>query len=374
MPWATRGSGVRCATLPHRATHRFLRSMTPLIVHVNTARGYRGGERQTELLVQGLKSRGLRQAVVVRRGGALLQRVRGLSVDVREVGGGPLSVAIASGGAALLHVHEGRSVYGAYLRSLMSGTPYVLTRRVDNPIGDHWLAHRAYAKAAAVVAVAPQIATIVRAYDPAVRVRVIESGSTGFSVDGPRVAEIRSRYPGKFIVGHVGALDNAQKNQELVIRVARELERSHPQLQFVLVGGGADEAMLRNLAAGLTNVAFTGFVENVGDHHAAFDLFILPSNREGIGGILFDAMEQGLAVIVSAVGGLPDIVKHGDNGLLIEPGRADQLRDAILGLVAQPQRRQAMGARGREVAKNFTADAMCRKYLELYESVLGPLA
>ena len=51
-----------------------------------------------------------------------------------------------------------------------------------------------------------------------------------------------------------------------------------------------------------------------------------------------------------------------------------QLRDAILGLVAQPQRRQAMGARGREVAKNFTADAMCRKYLELYESVLGPLA
>ena len=348
--------------------------MTPLIAHVNTARGYRGGERQTELLIQGLASRGVRQVLIARRGGALTQRVRGLRIEVREVGGGPLSVAFAAGGVALLHLHEGRSVYGAYLRSLGSGTPYVITRRVDNPIGRHWLAHRAYRRALAVAAVAPQIADIVRAYDPAIRVRVIHSGSTGFAVDAAKAAAIRVRFAGKFIVGHVGALDNAQKNQELIIRVARELERSQPALQFVLVGGGDDEAMLKAAARGLTNVTFTGFVDNVGDYLAAFDLFILPSNYEGIGGILFDAMEQGLAVIVSAVGGLPDIVHHGDNGLLIEPARPAQLRDAILELFAAPERRRAFGLRGREVAKNFTADAMCRKYVELYESVLGSIA
>jgi glycosyltransferase involved in cell wall biosynthesis len=361
---------VRCGTVSPAA---FLISMTPLIAHVNTARGYRGGERQTELLIQGLAGRGVRQALIARRGSALMQRVRALGVDVREVGGGPLSVAVASGGAALLHVHEGRSVYGAYVRSLMSGTPYVITRRVDNPIGQHWLAHRAYAKAAGVAAVAPQIAAIVHAYDPAIAVRVIHSASTGFVVDAGNVAAIRAGLAGKFVVGHVGALDNAQKNQELIIAVAREIERSHPGLHFVLVGGGEDEAALKIAAAGLTNVTFTGFVQNVGDWLAAFDLFILPSNREGIGGILFDAMEQGLAVVVSAVGGLPDIVKHGDNGLLIEPRRPDQLRDAILGLAAQPERRKAMGARGREFAKGFGADAMCAKYVDLYQSVLGPV-
>ena len=347
--------------------------MTPLIAHVNTARGYRGGERQTELLIQGLKRRGVRQMLIARRGSELVRRVRDLRVEVREVSGGPLSVAFASGGAALLHLHEGRSVYGAYLRSLSSGIPYVITRRVDNPIGRHWLAHRAYRRAAAVAAVAPQIADIVRAYDPAIPVRVIHSGSTGFTVDAAKVAAIRAQFAGKFIVGHVGALDNAQKNQELIIRVARELERSHPSLQFVLVGGGDDEAMLRAAAQGLANVTFTGFVQNVGDYLAAFDLFILPSNREGIGGILFDAMEQGLAVIVSAVGGLPDIVHQDENGLLIEPGRPDQLRDAILALFAAPQRRRVLGSRGRELAKDFTAEAMCRKYVELYQSVLGPI-
>jgi glycosyltransferase involved in cell wall biosynthesis len=78
-----------------------------------------------------------------------------------------------------------------------------------------------------------------------------------------------------------------------------------------------------------------------------------------------------LAVIVSAVGGLPDIVHHGENGLLIEAARPDQLRDAILELFGAPQRRRVLGMRGREVAKDFTAEAMCRKYVELYESVLG---
>lgn len=344
-----------------------------MIAHVNTARGFRGGERQTELLIRGLASRGVRQALIARRNSVLAQRVRGLGVETREVGGGRLSVALAAGGAALLHVHEGRSVYAAYLRSLVSGVPYVITRRVDNPIGAHWLAHRAYRRAVGVAAVAPQIADIVRAYDPTIAVRVIHSGSTGFVVDSAKAGAIRARFPGKLVIGHVGALDNAQKGQEYIIHVARELERSHPQLHFVLVGGGDDEAMLKAAAAGLTNLTFTGFVENVGDHLAAFDVFILPSNREGIGGILFDAMEQGLPLIVSAVGGLPDIVHHGANGLLIPPAQPDRLRDAILELAASPERRRAMGARGREIAKDFTADAMCRKYVELYESVLGPL-
>ena len=347
--------------------------MAPLIAHVNTARGYRGGERQTELLIQGLSRRRVRQVLIARSGSEISQRVRKLGIDVREVSGGPLSVAFATGGVALLHLHEGRSVYGAYFRSLASGIPYVVTRRVDNPIGRHWLAHRAYRRAAAVAAVAPQIADIVRAYDPAIAVRVIHSGSTGFTVDAAKAGALRAQWPGRLVVGHVGALDNAQKNQRLIIGVARELERSHPELQFVLVGGGDDEPMLKAEAAGLSNVVFTGFVQNVGDYLAAFDLFILPSNREGIGGILFDAMEQGLAVIVSAVGGLPDIVRDGENGLLIEPARADQLRAAILELAAAPERRRQMGIRGREIAKEFTAEAMCRKYVELYESLLGPI-
>jgi glycosyltransferase involved in cell wall biosynthesis len=345
--------------------------MTPKIVHVNVARNYRGGERQTELLIRGLASCNVRQALVARRGGELARRVRDVGVEVREVRGGLWSVTRAVHDAALVHVHEGRSVYAAYLRSLWSGTPYVITRRVNNPIRDHWFAHRAYAAAACVAAVAPQVAEIVRAHNAGISVCVIHSGSSGLVVDGPMSRAIRLRFADKFVVGHVGALDNAQKGQEFIIAVARELESSHPNVHFVLVGGGDDEAMLRDLAAGLSNVTFAGFVDNVGDFLAAFDVFVLPSNREGIGSILFDAMEQGLPVIASRVGGVPDIVHHDENGLLIDPASPMQLRDAILALRADPARRRAYGERGRAFARNFTAEAMWRKYFALYESLIG---
>lgn len=347
--------------------------MPAKIVHVNTARGYRGGERQTELLIRGLASRGVRQALVARRAGALAERVRGIGIDVREVDGNPVSVARAARDASLIHVHEGRSVYAAYLRSLLSGTPYVITRRVNNPIRDHWLAHRAYRRASCVAAVAPQVADVVRAYDSAISLTVVHSASSGLRVDAAASAAIREQFRGKLVAGHVGALDNRQKGQEFILAVARELEHTHPDVQFVLVGGGDDEAMLKAAAAGLANVTFTGFVDNVGDYLAAFDVFILPSNREGIGSILLDAMEQRLPVVASRVGGVPDIVHHGENGLLIDPASPAQLRDAILKLKADPALRRAYGERGRAFANDFTADVMWRKYFALYESVLGRL-
>jgi hypothetical protein len=103
--------------------------MPAKIVHVNTARGYRGGERQTELLIRGLAARGLQQALVTRRGAPLATRLSDIDIDIREVAGGLLSVTRATRDAALIHVHEGRSVYAAFLRSLLSSTPYVITRQ-----------------------------------------------------------------------------------------------------------------------------------------------------------------------------------------------------------------------------------------------------
>jgi glycosyltransferase involved in cell wall biosynthesis len=350
-----------------------LQSMPVKIVHVNTARGYRGGERQTELLIRGLASRNVRQGLVTRHGAPLADRVRKLGVDVRTVSGGFWSVARATRDASLIHVHEGRSVYAAFLRALLSGTPYVITRRVNNPIRDHWIAHKAYGRAACIAAVAPQVAEIVRAYDASLPVVVVHSASSGLPVDPARSAAIKAELRGKFVVGHVGALDNRQKGQEFIIAAARELERSHPDVHFMLVGGGDDEAMLKASASGLSNLTFTGFVDNVGDYLAAFDVFILPSNREGIGSILFDAMEQGLPLVASRVGGVPDIVQDRENGLLIDPANPTQLRDAILALRADGALRRAYGERGREFSKDFTCEAMCRKYVAVYESLLGAL-
>jgi glycosyltransferase involved in cell wall biosynthesis len=340
------------------------------IAHVNVARHYRGGERQTELLMRELDGRGIEQRLVARRGSPLARRIGAAGIEVRRVSGHLPGILRAIRGFDLVHVHEGRSIYAAWLRKCLSGTPYVATRRVNNPIGEHWLAHRAYRGAACVAAVAPQVADVVRAFDPEVRTTVILSSSSGLVADPKSVRAIRERAGNGFLVGHVGALDNNQKAQDTIIEAARSLRASRPDIHFILVGGGGDEAMLRELAAGLDNVIFTGFVDNVGDYLGAFDVFILPSRREGIGSILFDAMEHSLPLVVTPVGGVPRIVHDGENGLVIDVDSPGQLAAAVLRLKSDPELRSRMGAIGRRMAESHTPPHMAQSYLELYRSIL----
>lgn len=340
------------------------------VAHVNVTRGYRGGERQTELLIRELAERGVEQILVARRGEPLVRRFVDVGVEIRATSGNPFAVCAATRGADLVHVHEGRSVYAAWLRWRVSRTPYVLTRRVDNPIRDHRLAHLAYTNAAFVAAVAPAVADVVRQFDARVRTALVVSSNSDLRVDPEHAAAIRRRLEGKFVVGHVGALDNAQKAQEHIITVAAALERTQPDIRFVLVGGGPDEAMLKERAAGLGNVEFTGFVDNVGDYLAAFDVFVLPSNREGIGSILLDAMCFRLPVVAARVGGVPWLVRDGETGVLIDAGRPDQLEAAIVRLRASPETMRRLGDNGFAVATRYTPAGMCEKYLDLYRRAL----
>ena len=340
------------------------------IAHINMARGYRGGERQAELLIRSLDELGQEQVLIARPNCPLAERLADAGIEIRGCSG-LIPAFRATRGVDVLHSHEGRGVYAGWLRNEVSGTPYVITRRVNNPLGDSWLTRRAYTRASAVASVAADVAGIVQAFDERIRSCVIHSSSSGLPVDPATARSIRDGFPGKWIIGNVGALDNDQKGQEYIIEVARRLQSSHPDFQFLLVGGGDDEAMLRELAADLPNVAFAGWVDNVGDYLAAFDLFILPSNKEGIGGILLDAMDRALPIVASRVGGLPEIVHDGDNGILIDPRSPDQLEQAIVRLYDDPDLRRALGARGREFARGFTADAMAEQYLDLYKQATG---
>ena len=336
------------------------------IAHINLAKGYRGGERQAELLIRSLITLDQEQVLIARKNCPLADRLADTGIEICDCAG-LLSAFRATGGVDVVHSHEGRGVYAAWLRNEISGTPYIITRRVNNPLGNSWLTRRAYTRASSVASVAADVARIVEEFDSRVKSCVIHSSSSGLPVNPDTVKSIRGGFPGKWIIGNVGALDNGQKGQEYIIEVARRVQGEHPEFQFLLVGGGKDEAMLRELAGDLQNVAFTGWVDNVGDYLAAFDLFILPSNKEGIGGILLDAMDRTLPIIASRVGGLPEIVRDGDNGLLIDARSPDQLESAILRLYDDPDLRRAMGARGREFSRDFTADAMAARYLDLYK-------
>ncbi len=129
--------------------------------------------------------------------------------------------------------------------------------------------------------------------------------------------------------------------------------------------------MLKSLAADLDNVRFTGFVTNVGDYLSVMDIFMLPSMTEGMGGIVVDAMQFGLPVIATRVGGLPEVVSDRKSGLLIPPADVPALKAAIIALHDDPGLRARMGAAGREIAEGFAPAKMAEQYLRLYTDVLG---
>jgi glycosyltransferase involved in cell wall biosynthesis len=344
------------------------------ICHVNLARSFRGGERQTELLIRGLADLGVVQRLVFRSGAPLGGRVAGIAglecVPVAGLASGLLSAIKATRNVALIHAHEGRGVYVGLVRNLLSRTPYVVTRRVSNSPSKGWFTRVAYRRAAAIVAVAKAVAEVMQQLDSALEPVVIHSALSGLQPDPDFIEKLKQRYPGKFIVGNIGALDNSTKGQVYLIRVARMLADSHSDIRFVLVGSGADEEWFRREAKGLDNLVFEGFVDNVADYLAWFDVFAFPSQIEGIGGILLDAMHSGLPVIATRVGGLAEIVHDGQNGLMIEPRDEGALRDAILQLYSDAALRDRLSDAGRQWAQGFSSERMVAEYKDVYDALL----
>jgi glycosyltransferase involved in cell wall biosynthesis len=233
-----------------------------LVSHINLARGYRGGERQTQLLLEGLAARGWRQRLVARKGEPLALRCKSIpGLEVIEVRANLVSAVLVLGDVGLVHVHEGRSIKAAYLNSIFRGIGYMVTRRVQTGPRHSRLNHLMYRRSSAVVAISAAIYRSLVEMQSNLEVLQIPSATSKLSVDPNRIKAIRERFGNEILVGHIGALDDSHKGQLQIIALAKMLNDQAPQVSFVLVGSGRDEVLLKREAAGLENVHFVGQVE-----------------------------------------------------------------------------------------------------------------
>ncbi|MBI3127192.1 MAG: glycosyltransferase family 4 protein [Candidatus Tectomicrobia bacterium] len=176
------------------------------------------------------------------------------------------------------------------------------------------------------------------------------------------------------LVGSVGRLDPV-KGHGLLIRAFARLR--DPKARLALAGDGEKrgeyEALARELGIS-ERVHFMGWREDVDDLLGALDLFVFPSLNEGMGRAAVEAMAAGLAVVASRTGGLPEVVRDGETGLLVPPGDAEALASAMERLLARPEERRAMGEAGRRLARDYGAERMCERLEALYARLLAPSA
>jgi glycosyltransferase involved in cell wall biosynthesis len=230
------------------------------------------------------------------------------------------------------HTLTGRGLRTRLLRALGGWVERSALRRADAVVV---LTDRTAAALAADGVPAGRVHTIPSGFDPALFAGTSPDVFTG--VGRPRI-------------GYVGRLAPQKRTDRLVEAVGRMREPA----SLVVVGDGPDRERVQALAAGRPRTHLTGFVEHtaVPAVLASLDVLVLPSAYEEMGSVLTEAMASGLPVVASDVGGIPEVVRHGETGLLVPPGDVDALAAALDRLAADPglRARLAAGARARAAA------------------------
>jgi glycosyltransferase involved in cell wall biosynthesis len=174
--------------------------------------------------------------------------------------------------------------------------------------------------------------------------------------------------PESLAVGLVGWLLPI-KGPMYLLKAMVQIWKSIPDPELVFVGKGELEGELREeaLKAGVADkVAFLGWRGDVPEIMQILDILVLSSLNEGMGRVLVEAMAAGKPVVASRVGGILDLVKNQENGLLVEPGDVNGLSFAITRLLTDSKIRDKMGQKGRTMSHDFSVENMVVKIDALY--------
>jgi glycosyltransferase involved in cell wall biosynthesis len=175
------------------------------------------------------------------------------------------------------------------------------------------------------------------------------------------------------VVGNIANF-KAAKDHVTLLQAAAKVRAAVPEVRFVLVGQGPLEPQTRRLAGELGlegTVVFAGFRTDAQRLAATFDLFTLSSTYEGLPIALIEAMALGRPAVVTGVGGTPEVVTDGAEGLVVPPRDPSALADGLLRLLGDAELRAGMGARARARAFDFDIRKAVRRMEQVYTELLA---
>lgn len=189
--------------------------------------------------------------------------------------------------------------------------------------------------------------------------------------ENPEKSRILLNFPiQKKLVVVVGRL-HEQKGHSYLIHAARKIIDTLPACHFVFVGDGELRDSLQKEIGqlGLNDYfTFSGFRTDIPRILNAIDLFVLPSLDEGLPLVLLEAMAAGKPVIATNVGGVAELVQNNQTGIIIQPGRVDEIASAIINLLKSDKQMKMFGNQAHEyVLQNFSQEMMQKKTYENYE-------
>ena len=163
------------------------------------------------------------------------------------------------------------------------------------------------------------------------------------------------------------------KGHEFFLAAARRIIDAGCPAQFLIIGEGNQRAVIEEQVRQLgleAVVRMPGYFSHVEDIYGVSDILCVPSIMEGLGLVVLEAFYFGVPVVASRIGGIPEIIKDGENGLLVEPRDEKGLAEAVIKLLKDPELADKFRQRGRETFNNFSQDTMAPRVEVIYEQVL----
>jgi glycosyltransferase involved in cell wall biosynthesis len=355
-----------------------------------------GGEQQLSTLLQTLDGRRVEPMVAFLADGPFLREVAAYGVETALVPAGRLRQARRLVGAvrslaALMHKERPDVVvtwgakaqlYGGVAAKLVRRPPPVLFSQLEYPTS--WI-HRVATliPSAAVVCSSESVMRAQRAIRPVRRTFVVNIclGEVPAMGDRRELREALGIAPSDFVVGMVGRLQ-AWKRHDAVLRAIALLRQGGHDVHGLMVGGdayGLDPEYppkLERLAAELgiaRSVTFTGQVPMATEYLPAMDVLVNASEPEPFGLSILEAMAAGVPVVAVDSGGPREIIRRGQDGLLVPSSDPAQIAAAVERLLTSPELRERVREAGaRRVRESFTADRMAAELSTRLEEIVAP--
>jgi glycosyltransferase involved in cell wall biosynthesis len=214
------------------------------------------------------------------------------------------------------------------------------------------------------------------------KTRVIHPGIPSEGDAGVETSDMRTTWgiqPDEFVVGFVGQITPIKRVDDAVL-VFDAFRRERPRARLVIVGAPKFRAENKDYLGHLQQmvrqrdlsdrVVFAGFQERMVDVYRTLDVLLHPAEHEGFGRVIVEAMAQGVPVIATRDGGIPEIVREGSGGYLVPVGDVTAMADLLRRLAGDVALRHEVGAAGRARAREFEWDRIVPQLVQTYAELV----
>ena len=358
------------------------------VLHVEAGMNLYGGALQVHYLLRGIAERkDVKCTLVCPEGSAISAAARGYvpSLHVIPMRGDldlfilpRLRWILRREDPDIIHLHSrrGADILGG-LAARLTGTPCILTRRVDNPENRQWarLKYRLFDR---VITISEGIREVLISEGvPAEKITRVHSAVDQWQYNQPcDTSWFREEFgldADSVVCGVVAQLID-RKGHRYLLRAVPEILHAVPSAVFLIFGKGPLEDQLRTACRDMGiegRVRFTGFREDLDRILGCLDLVIHPASMEGLGVSLLQAAAAGVPIVGTRVGGIPEIVQDGINGYLVPPRNVHSIVDAVTHILTDKNLARRMGEEGRRITRElFSVEAMVEGNLKVYREIM----